>query len=162
MSTTKRPLYLGRPRFIVIHAFDPHLMCIPSLHVMVVIFAYTRFRKIAQLLGNEAELKEEIDELHEGALRITEAILYVKQHSINCIAAAMYAMSRFDRSGFPETEAEDFTSNLLIKEKTPSPEDGGEIRNHIITLYHRFLNEGKNAASWTKPLLDFLKPLRNK
>ena len=33
-STTERPFYIARPRFFLIHLVDPHLMCIPSLHVM--------------------------------------------------------------------------------------------------------------------------------
>ena len=53
LSTTNRPFYIGRPRFLLIHAVDPHLMCIPSLHVMVVIRTYTLFREMLKTLGEE-------------------------------------------------------------------------------------------------------------
>jgi hypothetical protein len=150
LSTTRRPRYLARPRFLLIHAADPHLMCIPSLHVMVVIFAYTRFRAILCSRGDGERFAPQIEEIRRGALNITEAILYVKQHSVNCIAAAMYAMTRFDPVLFPKTEAEDFVSGLF-------GEDAGLIRGHILELYAAFLEAGKSAQTWEEPLLAFLR-----
>jgi hypothetical protein len=154
LSTTRRPRCYGRPRFALIHLVDPHLMCIPSLHVMVVIRTYTVFRRILGSLGEAEARAPEIEELRRGALAITEAILYVKQHSVNCIPAAMYAMTRFDPSLFPPEEAEDFVSRLF--EGPRSPENREAIREHIITLYRRFVREGDSAPSWKDPLLAFL------
>jgi hypothetical protein len=158
LSTTERPRYLARPRFVVIHAFDPHLMCIPSLHVMVVIRTYTLFRKILLELGEAGA--PQIEEIRRGSLAITEAVLYVKQHSVNCISAAMYAMTSFDKSLFPPDEAESFTAELF-RQGLPGG-DGEEIRFHILSLYRRFLTEGEQAPLWTEPLLDFLKSLPRK
>jgi hypothetical protein len=155
MSTTRRPLYLLRPRFVLIRLTDPHLMCIPSLHVMVAVRTYTKFAETAKLLGED--LREELEALRQRALKITEAILYVKQHSVNCIPAALYAMTSFSPELFPPEEAEAFAACLLRDEKVPAPEDREAIRNHIITLYRAFLAEGKNAPSWEYPLLAFLK-----
>jgi hypothetical protein len=168
LSTTKRPFYIRRPRFLLIHAFDPHLMCVPSLHVMVVIFTYTRFASLlASLEGagaGDGKIAARINGVKRRAQDITEAILYVKQHSVNCVAAAMYAMTRFDGKLFPREEAEDFLSGLFNSERRDSPvsggggalnaEDGAEIRNYIGGLYSHFLAEG--TPSWEKPLLDFL------
>jgi hypothetical protein len=164
LSTTDRPKYLARPRFLLIHLVDPHLMCIPSLHVMVVIRSYTKFREILRSLGDEDNCAPQIEEIRQGALAITEAILYVKQHSVNCVAAAMYAMTCFDPSLFHSKEAEDFTSRLFANHETqfhgtaPSPlrEDAPEIRAHILNLYGRFLNE-QSMGSWKAPLLAFLR-----
>jgi hypothetical protein len=158
LSTTDRPFYLGHPRFLPIHGLDPHLMCIPSLHVMVVIRTYTFFRQTLGIFAGEkaAALSEE---LYRGAIAITEAVLYIKQHSVNCIPAAMYAMTRFEGNLFPPEEAERFTAELFKGEKLPSGQDAQEIRLHILSLYRRFLAEGKTAAHWTKPLLDFLAEL---
>jgi hypothetical protein len=168
LSTTRRPRYLERPRFLLIHAADPHLMCIPSLHVMVVIFTYTRFREILRSLGDGERFAPQIEEVRRGALRISEAILYVKQHSVNCIAAAMYAMTRFEGELFPPAEAEDFASRLFLRDPLPRPEDGELVRSHITALYRRFLEAGtsvpgKRAPSWEAPLIDFLRnaPPRN-
>jgi hypothetical protein len=164
LSTTDRPRYLAHPRFVLIHAADPHLMCIPSLHVMIVIRAYTQFRAILRSLGEEKVLAEKIAEVKEGALAITEAILFVKQHSINCIAAAMYAMSRFDGELFSPAEAENFISPLFLSRPAPSPADRKIILDHITELYRRFLREGEGARSWEEPLTAFLRalPVRQK
>jgi hypothetical protein len=179
LSTTVRPFYIARPRFFLIHLVDPHLMCIPSLHVMVVIRTYTQFAAILRSL-NEAENGAAcIAEVKQGALAITQAILFVKQHSVNCIAASLYAMTRFDEALFPPEEAEAFTALLFgdppsvspnnpVRNKAvhPSsaprtkipPADIAEIKAHIMGLYRRFLAEGNANPSrnWTEPLLRFL------
>lgn len=156
LSTTKRPRYLARPRFLLIHAVDPHLMCIPSLHVMVMISAYTQFRSILRSLGDEERFATQVEEIRRGAMNITEAILYVKQHSVNCIAAAMYAMTCFDPVLFPPEEGADFASRLFRGGKGPGPADAEVIRGHIMDLYLKFLEAGNSAETWEKPLVAFL------
>jgi hypothetical protein len=159
MSTTKRPRYFGNLRFIVIHSFDPHLMCIPSLHVMLVIHTYTKFAGIAESFGLKETLALQREELRRGALAITESVLYIKQHSVNCVAAAMYAMTRFDPALFPEPEAASFALELFAEnaEKTVSQEDAAFIREHILSLYRQFLDQGEKAEIWIEPLLAFLR-----
>jgi hypothetical protein len=154
LSTTSRPRYFKRPRFLLIHAADPHLMCIPSLHVMVVIRTYTKFRAIVKELGGETDLATQIEEVRQLALDITEAILYVKQHSVNCIPAAMYVMTRFDPRLFGAEEAENFVSALFTRPL--SPEKSAGIRAYIILRYRQFLAEGRAAKDWKEPLLNFL------
>ena len=170
-STTDRPFYIRHPRFLLIHLVDPHLMCIPSLHVMIVIRTYTLFREIVKNLHEEDRFASQIGELYRGALAITEAVLYVKQHSVNCISAAMYAMSMFEPALFPQAEAERFVSDLFSDAKNLVPLNGaekgqvaGEIREHILSLYRRFAascpGRGEKAGDnpdWTEPLLVFLK-----
>jgi hypothetical protein len=179
LSTTKRPFYIARPRFLVIHALDPHLMCIPSLHVMVVIPTYTMFEKMAKSMGEEENLKEQILEMKQGALAISQAILFVKQHSVNCIPAALYAMTRYTPDLFHAEEARKFTQLLFspapdgdasLKNCRAHPsnapatklpkEAAAEIKEHILKLYNRFLDEGKTAATWDEPLLNFLRSMR--
>ena len=166
LSTTERPFYIKHPRFLAIHILDPHLMCIPSLHVMVVIRTYTFFSETIKAFGEENKFKAQVEELFLGAKAITEAVLYVKQHSVNCIPAALYAMTRFDSGLFPPDEAGRFVSCLFddsgdpgAELSNPTGEVSGaaavEIRNHINSLYHRFLAQG--GDDWTAPLLDFLK-----
>jgi hypothetical protein len=166
MSTTRRPYYIARPRFFLIHLTDPHLMCIPSLHVMVMILSYTRFRRILGALGGGESLEARIEEVNAGAALITEAILYVKQHSVNCVSAAMYAMSRFDPALFPPAEAEVFVSRLFARRGTLpgiSAGDGKLIRDHIIALYRRFMDESPAPGDpWEGPLLRFLQGLPQK
>ena len=190
-STTERPFYIARPRFLLIHMVDPHLMCIPSLHVMVVIRAWTKFAAILRSFGDAERLAPQIEEMKEGALLITEAILFVKQHSVNCIAAALYAITCFDPDLFPPAEAEAFTGLLFERPPPPdtrgasvtrdagpppnagvrpsaaprikmAPEDISEIRDHIINLYRRFFSERETAKTWDAPLVNFLRPLPRK
>jgi hypothetical protein len=147
---------------------------------MVVILTYTRFTAILRSLGETEQSSAWIDEMKQGALAITHAILFVKQHSVNCIAASLYAMTCFDEKLFPPEEAEVFTA-LLFDEPPPIPSlaadclpknyrmrpwaaprtkipaaDAAEIKAHIINLYRRFLAEGRTARNWTEPLLRFL------
>jgi hypothetical protein len=157
LSTTRRPFYIACPRFFLIHLTDPHLMCVPSLHVMVVIRTYTKFRSMLRDMNEEEGLPERIEELRQGSLAITEAVLYVKQHSVNCIPAAMYAMTCFDRGLFPPEEAERFASDLFRGARQPAEGDLERIREHITGLYRRFLDEGEKAAHWTEPILNFLR-----
>ena len=44
LSTTRRPHHY-KGRFLVIRLFDPHYLCVPSLHVMIVVLAYTFYRR---------------------------------------------------------------------------------------------------------------------
>ena len=162
LSTTDRPFYIRQPRFLFIHAVDPHLMCIPSLHVIIVIRAYTLFKEIIKAMGNETLFAAQAEELRCGALAITEAVLYIKQHSVNCISAAMYAMSRYDPRLFPPAEAERFASDLFREGNSLTREDGEEIREYILSLYRRFFTEGEKCDDWKKPLLDFLNELPRK
>jgi len=182
-STTDRPFYIARPRFFLIHLVDPHLMCIPSLHVMVVIRTYTQFAAILHSLNQTERCAAQIEEIKQGARAITQAILFVKQHSVNCVAAALYAMTCFDEKLFPPEEAEAFTELLFgsppaipgnhplknyrlrpcaaPRTKLPAA-DAAEIKAHIISLYRLFLAEGKTAHNWVEPLLHFLRQMPNK
>jgi hypothetical protein len=154
LSTTDRPRYYRRLKFILIHVLDPHLLCIPSLHVMIVIRTYTMFRDILISLGEAEAQAERIEAARKHALDITESILYVKQHSVNCVSAAMYAMTRFDGDHFPPEEAEDFASRLFTDPQSPPRRD--EIRKFIIERYRAFLAMGSGNPDWKSPLLTFL------
>ncbi|MDR3131023.1 MAG: hypothetical protein LBU18_05695 [Treponema sp.] len=153
LSTTRRPRYYGSFRFVLIHAADPHLMCIPSLHVMVVIRTYTKFRAVIRSMGDEERFAAQLEELRQGALDITEAVLYVKQHSVNCVSASLYAMSRFDPALFPGEEAAGFVSALFTRPGSPGKSES--LRAYIFEKYRQFLDEGK-LGNWKAPLLDFL------
>jgi hypothetical protein len=156
-STTRRPFYIGKPGFVAIHIFDPHLMCIPSLHVMVVIMTYTKLRQILGVLDVENEYVDEVEDVRQRALDITESILYVKQHSINCIAAALYAMTCFNQHLFPVSEAHNFVSCLFVNNKSTVTElSCASIKKHILNLYHDFLDARMKCENWEQPLLDFL------
>jgi len=178
-STTDRPFYIARPRFFLIHLLDPHLMCVPSLHVMVVVWTYRNFEAILRSFNDAGRCSAQIEEMKQGALAITHAILFIKQHSVNCIAAALYAMTRFDGELFPPEEAEAFIKQLFWEAPPDAPAgrlpanykvrpwaaprtkipaaDASIIKTHITSLFRRFLEEGKTAREWEEPLLNFMR-----
>jgi len=155
-SPTKRPRYFKKFRFIIIHTFDPHLMCIPSLHVMVVCRAYTQFKAIAERLGAIEALAPYIDEMKGGAQAITESILYVKQHSVNCIPAAFFALSALDPALFPPEEMEQFSQDLFADTTHLDTGTREAIIEHIRKLYYEFMEQKKAAEDWADVLVSFL------
>jgi hypothetical protein len=146
---------------------------------MVVILTWTFFRSAISLMEAEERFSAEIKDVRRWTILITEAVLSVKQHSVNCIPAAMYAMTRFDPSLFPPEEGKNFAEELFRGSSIVRGEDavvkgvdavveGADavtekdaeyIREHILSLYLRFLDEGEKAASWKDPLLGFLDKL---
>jgi len=176
LSTTKRPFYIASPRFFLIHLVDPHLMCVPSLHIMIAVYTYKMFEFIAGQFGDKENLKEQIEEMKYGAIAISHAVLFVKQHSVNCIPAALYTMTCYCPELFPPDEAEAFIRLLFspVSVKAPkgcrvhpasspfvniSEEAQLQIKDHIIGLYRRFIEEKENTKSWEEPILKFLNEL---
>ena len=125
LSTMERPFYVSRRRFFVIHLLDPHLMCVPSLHVMVAAFAHAKFAAILRSFGEAETRSDALGETMRGALAICASVLFVKQHSVNCIGASLYALTRFDAELFPPEKAEEFCSRLFEPPcGSPSAETG--------------------------------------
>jgi hypothetical protein len=146
---------------------------------MVVIWTYKKFEAILRSFNDTGRYAAQIEEMKQGALAITHAILFVKQHSVNCIAAALYAMTRFDGELFPPEEAEAFIKQLFWEAPPPrslqttpanykvrpwaaprtkiQASDASIIRIHITSLFRCFLEEGKTAQEWEAPLLNFMR-----
>jgi hypothetical protein len=139
---------------------------------MIVIRTYTKLRGYVRSMGEEELLRPFTEKIFKGALVITEAVLYIKQHSINCIAASLYIMNRLDPERFSPRDAEDFVYGLFRTEEAQDipPEyapfyteplvqsaDIAWLREHIISLYRFFQESG--GADWTVPILDYLKHL---
>jgi len=71
MSTTERPHYTKTAGFRMIHTLDPHLLCVPSLHVVIVTLARIYYGGVfKQLHIDEAERKLYEKELKDGKLDI--------------------------------------------------------------------------------------------
>jgi hypothetical protein len=164
LSTTKRPRYFGNTGCIVIQFFDPHLLCVPSLHVMVCIHTWVKARYLFEVQNKGQVYKAYIEKLFNHAVLITESILYVKQHSVNCIPAAMYAMSCFEPELFTRNDADTFITALFMDERNAeiSPAERDSIRSFIKASYTGFMLEGEKLLAnenddWTVPLIAFLK-----
>jgi hypothetical protein len=153
-STTTRP---GSGRNIplrLIHWADPHLHCVPSLHVMIVCFNQLKIQSIISALAGGIEgYEEELAYLENQAIQITNSILYMKQHSINCIPAGLFALS---------AECQEFNDeyafHLIAELKKLNIDSIGrfeEITSYIIDLYTDFQKLSKSNSN-KKILIDFL------
>ncbi len=157
LTTTDRPKYKEMREFRQIHALDPHFLCVPSLHVATVFLAFGFYRHI---FGTEdfTETEKALwgEELYKGALEITETVLYVKQHSVNCIPAALYLVTQ----NFPEwitlDDAHKFISQLFLTPEGFSEEEAYQVREHIRVTFEQYLVDGKKSANWYEPIWEFL------
>lgn len=158
MSTTRRPDYKRGGLFRLIHGFDPHLLCVPSLHVSIVTACYVYFRELLSRKDFEEEFSEEerksyLEELYGGASAITESVLLVKQHSVNCIAAALYMMTAAGSGNrLTPDDAVRFIGGLFADAPEILPSDRAEIAEYIQSLYERLLLESSGCDDWREPL----------
>ncbi len=157
MTTTRRPRYYKTIYFAAIHILDPHLLCVPSLHIAVITLTWTYFREVFKKEGFSEEQQALWNgELYRGALVIAETVLYIKQHSVNCIAAAMYMMYRITGDLCSKNDALQFLDCMFLEQKDIQPEDRKEIIYYMKSLFERFYAEGKNSPDWSEPVKKFL------
>jgi hypothetical protein len=180
-TTTTRPSRNYNLRFAIIHAVDPHLNCIPSLHVLVVAANWMLAESFVKELGSpprrgpgfhgrrgfdasqrgfDASLW--IEELRSEALAITESVLFVKQHSVNCIGVSLYCLGRF-YPHFEGKRGEAFVRDLfadgLGTAQGLAPELGEKLRRRMREVRDEL--EGAFAShperGWRAPVLEFIK-----
>lgn len=153
-STTNRPRFFGTIYFKVIHLFDPHLHCVPSLHVGIVGLTYTSINKMVNELADApSEYKTEIDYLWRQVILITNSILFIKQHSVNCVSAGLFTLSS-NQFNFDKKTAYQVIDSLFTGSGN-TIEAGDEIRTYIRELYDEFDQAGTQTPS-AKVLVDFL------
>lgn len=156
MTTTRRPKY-RKGHFLTIHLFDPHYLCVPSLHVIIVVLAYTFYRNAFAELGIDGTEADALNgELFDGAVKIAETVLYIKQHSVNCIGAALYAMTRITPEAVTPTEVVRFIDSLFADAPSVGEENAQRIRTHIMDMYEQLFLEGCHDADWVTPLQRWL------
>ena len=156
-STTNRPHHYGGFYFKVIHLFDPHLACVPSLHVGVVGLTYlSMYKLIDEMAVHPEEYRAEKDYLWRRAVLITESILFIKQHSVNCVAAGLYSLSS-RRYGYTEEESH-LVIDALFTGEGNTLEDSEELREYIRNLYDHFMEQRRQLPEEknTQVLIDFL------
>lgn len=150
MSTTTRPKYFKNHHFRTIHIFDPHLLCVPSIHVAIAAGTYAWFKQCLKTdVLPEEEAESFIQEIKSQAVAITESVLFVKQHSVNCIPTALYMITATSRKSFFQPEAAaDFINDLFLDSKEFSPETRNEIIEYFFYMYDRVLLESKFSSDW--------------
>jgi len=163
-TTTERPQANPNLRFALIHALDPHLNCVPSLHVLIVLanwklaeaFVGRRAASGADSDALEKAASNLVASLRDEALAITETVLFVKQHSINCIGASLYYLaSRFP--GFSDRDAREVVRDLFTVQGSDLAAIG-EIRAEILGIYESLRADlaERPGLGWRAPLLDFI------
>ncbi len=164
MTTTKRPTakdYRDK-HFDAIRRFDPHYLCVPSLHIAVVVLTYAYFRKAFDEMGfSDDEKNRYNEELFKGAIEIGETVLYIKQHSVNCIPAALYMMTDAISTMFSITDAVLFMDTLFKDQTNITPKAKKDIKAHLHHLFEQLLLEGKYSDYWLEPLKRWLKKYKN-
>ena len=160
MSTTDRPMCKVdksvQRHFNTIRTVDPHYLCVPSLHIAIVVLAYTFFRQTFKELEMDNKEQDFYNvELYRGALDIAETVLYVKQHSVNCIPAALFMMTNLIPEYFKAEDARIFINDLFKDCTDIQPEDKINIHNHIKNMYENLLQE-KGDKDWTEPVKNWI------
>lgn len=156
-STTNRPHYKRRIYFAAVHMLDPHYLCVPSLHITIVCLAYSFMRKVFDDEGYDAGLKEMWNkELYDGAVKIAETVLYVKQHSVNCIPAALYLTAKLFPGLFSEGDALGFLDSMFKTRTDILPDDRREIIQYMKSLFTQFLQESAACQDWKEPVKKWL------
>lgn len=157
LSTTDRPNCTDDKQFRLIHRADPHLLCVPSLHIAIIVLCFTYNRALfdREDIGDDDKTRWNTS-LYGEAVAIAESVLYIKQHSVNCIPAALYMMTMQFPDLVQQETVERFIADLFAAESEVAADDAAAIRAHILTLYREYLARGKTAAHWEEPILAWL------
>lgn len=157
MTTTNRPDYEEMPQFVTIHKNDPHYLCVPSLHVTIACGTYIFHKHYLSTVLPEEEAAPRIEEIRQEAAAIVESVLFVKQHSVNCVPAALYMLTAtMPEDFFPKETALEFIDMLFQNPDDLSPEIAEETRNHFKTVYNQFYEENKKCGKWQEPVKNWL------
>lgn len=166
-TTTTRPSKNYNLRFAVIHAVDPHLDCVPSLHVILVVSNWLLASELVGRLGSDrargfskSEVELWLDRLREEALAITESVLFVKQHSVNCVGASLYYLKR-RFPAFGDREAEAFVRELFGARAGAEPcelANASELRAVMLAVCSSMDGSYAQRPSlgWRFPILEFI------
>ena len=155
LSTTRRPGRAPGLRLAFVYAVDPHLFCVPSLHVLVVCYTYRRIDDLLRARGASGEYSDELIAIRSRAVAITESILYVRQHSVNCIPAALAMLSVIVPS-YDEAESRSFLSGLFSGDEAITPERHQETIAYMGSLYDDLMAAGPGRDERYGAIVDFL------
>ncbi|MBQ3800558.1 MAG: hypothetical protein II837_09710, partial [Treponema sp.] len=104
----------------------------------------------------EGEKAAWLSELKEEGFSIGRSVLFLKQHSVNCLPAALYMMCRITPDLFTPDDARTCISGLLPPAENIAPEDKAEITAYITGLFELLINDADGEKDWTLPLKNWL------
>lgn len=167
-TTTVRPRRLPNLSCAMIQVLDPHLNCIPSLHVTIVFGAWMLARELVDAMGEAGEARAEawLAGLYNHAQRIAETTMLMKQHSVNCVGASLWYLHTRFPGYFSEEHCADIISGLFTLEGRAvgvKEEARARIRQ-VFSLLKQYAGEdgmrygpGAIKGDWRGPLLRFIK-----
>lgn len=140
-----------------IQFWDPHYLCVPSLHIAIVALTIGFYRMLFEREQfSEREREQWNRELYVHGIEIAESVLYMKQHSVNCIPAALYMITKTAPELFDRETAVCFIRNLFAHASDVRSEDKAQITAHIESLYEQLLKESETESDWTVPVKRWL------
>jgi hypothetical protein len=154
-TSTRAPLP-GHPYFAVIYLLDPHLACIPSLHILLICFNALDAARILRRHRLQPEGGRLLEAVRAEAARIIEAILLVKQHSLVDVAPSLFLLTVL----FPDYGREqvaDLVSRLF--RDWPIPESSkARMRALLLSTYDEFTTdwEARGRNGHREQILEFL------
>jgi hypothetical protein len=155
-STTARPGVRLDSRFVLIHAADPHLNCVPSLHVMVVCYTYYQVQRMLRRHGCPADdTAQQVRLFYQEALLITESILFIKQHSVNCIPAALYMLT-YLFADFTDTDVTRFINDLFVAAPIEAAASQ-QIRAYIGQVYADLHAQTPQQGDFRQVVVEFIR-----
>jgi hypothetical protein len=155
-TTTRGPMPL-QPYFAVIYLLDPHLACIPSLHLLLICHNHISAARILRRHGLEGDVYWRfLEEVIAEAIRITEAVLLVRQHSLLDLAPTLFMLTTLFSDYGPEVVA-DFIDRLFAGWDVPAGSRDG-MRCLLKEGYSGFLEEwiAKGRTGCREQVLEFL------
>ncbi|GAB1433615.1 hypothetical protein MASR2M29_22410 [Spirochaetota bacterium] len=143
LSTTRRPAKAPNPGLALVYAVDPHLFCVPSLHVIIVCYTFKKIEDVLLEMSMQSLYSFQLAELRKQALAISESVLYVRQHSINCIPTAL-AMLTVILPAFTTKEAKEFMNELW--QGVVAEENRAALLEYMSSLYDHLLSKGHSKV----------------
>lgn len=157
LTTTYRPVPHTK-EVKKIQKVDPHYCCVPSLHISIVVLTISFYKMLFERENfTEEERTNWTRELYDQGIAICESVLYMKQHSVNCIPAAIYMMTKTEPAIMNTELGNKMISDLFVNASDVEKSDSEKIRAYIQQFYERLLSESSGCDDWTKPILSWLK-----
>lgn len=162
LSTTPRPDYNEMKEFRTIHGWDPHYLCVPSLHVAIASGVYSWYTQLFQEmcdngLVSQEEVNRRSQEFRKEGIAIIESVLFVKQHSVNCIPTALYMVTKtMSESGAKPEDYHAYIKDIFATVPELSDEMKKELQDWFTALYEKLIKEGETAEQWQIPIKKWL------
>ena len=87
---------------------------------------------------------------------IGRSVLYLKQHSVNCIPAALYMLCRVAPGLFTAADAHEFIARFLAPADDIADQDRAAITGYSDSFLDSLLAGGEGEDDWTVPLKRWL------